>query len=166
MSFQKKEEDYALRKPNMYKLSTSEVFKLCELQFKNDDECLHIADYLNENIRYFKIVNRLILPKVASVLEGEAYLEGDTIIRQGERGDCMYIIYRGSVNVYVNDRKVASLETNAAFGDDALIKKKAYRNATIIARSSCQLLFITKENYDKVLYVSFLSAHILRTRRK
>ena len=43
-----------------------------------------------------------------------------------------------------------------SFGEVALIKRDAYRNATIIADEKCDLMLIGEDLYDRSLKVSLL----------
>lgn len=64
-------------------------------------------------------------------------MEGEAIIRKGDVGDCMYIIFSGEVNVIANDEGVITtvLSENQVFGERALVTDDL-RMANIIARSS------------------------------
>jgi len=89
---------------------------------------------------------------------------GQDIIRQGEEGDCLYIINDGEVDVYVarpsadgqlsaSERgpKVVSLGSGALFGELALMYS-APRAATVCIRSeSCKLWQLDREPFKKLL---------------
>jgi len=90
--------------------------------------------------------------------------KGEDIIKQGEEGDCLYIINDGEVDVYVarpgadgqiapGDRgpKVVSLGAGALFGELALMYS-APRAATVCIRSEqCKLWQLDREPFKMLL---------------
>lgn len=89
---------------------------------------------------------------------------GQDVIKQGEEGDCLYIINEGEVDVYVarpgpngdikpGDRgpKVVSLGSGALFGELALMYS-APRAATVSIKSAtCKLWQLDREPFKKLL---------------
>jgi rhodanese-related sulfurtransferase len=81
---------------------------------------------------------------------------GETILRQGEIGDCCYVIKEGEVDVLqsANGREVpkpvAVLGVGFCFGDDAL-RNDAPRNATIRMRSNGVLMRLGRGDYERLL---------------
>jgi len=66
------------------------------------------------------------------------YRRGDYIFRQGETGDCGYIIASGEVEVYKRnklgrDALVGRLGTHELIGEMCLFEDKAVRTASVIA---------------------------------
>jgi CPA2 family monovalent cation:H+ antiporter-2 len=78
---------------------------------------------------------------------------GERIIRTGDRGDAMYFIVSGTVEVQVKGRKVALLEAGAYFGEMALLTGER-RAADVTAVDYCQLLALTRRDFNL-----FLSHH-------
>jgi CRP-like cAMP-binding protein len=80
---------------------------------------------------------------------GKEYKEGEVIFRQGETGDCMYVIQKGEVEaVAESDGKTVKLRTmgeNDFFGEMALFEKEV-RTATIRATRPTHVLTIDKKN--------------------
>jgi CRP/FNR family cyclic AMP-dependent transcriptional regulator len=83
---------------------------------------------------------------------GKQFDDGETIFRQGDRGDCMYVIQAGSVLVIreVHDREVilAQLEAGDFFGEMALFAKEP-RSATIRAEGHCLALTVDRKTLLK-----------------
>jgi len=81
---------------------------------------------------------------------------GDTIIRQGELGECCYFIKQGRVGVYqaASERSasqiIAELGGGRCFGEDALIND-APRNATITMLSDGVLMKLDKTDFFLLL---------------
>jgi small-conductance mechanosensitive channel/CRP-like cAMP-binding protein len=75
------------------------------------------------------------------------YAAGEAIVRQGDSGDELFVIERGTVDVFVSsgavaERRVASLGPGQTFGEAALLQG-TQRTATVVAASECELLVIT-----------------------
>jgi small-conductance mechanosensitive channel/CRP-like cAMP-binding protein len=79
---------------------------------------------------------------------------GETLIKQGENGDSMFILVDGQANVVV-ERKggsthVASLSSGDCFGEMSLLTGEQ-RSATVIAHTDCEVVEITKPVLAKSL---------------
>jgi CRP/FNR family transcriptional regulator len=81
---------------------------------------------------------------------GKQYGDGDIIFRQGETGNCMFVIQKGEVDVFVeNDGKelpLRRLRANEFFGEMALFEKET-RSATARAAGPAHVLTIDKKNF-------------------
>ena len=81
---------------------------------------------------------------------GKLYQDGDIVIRQGEIGDCMYVIQEGQVEVFIaeSDREVqlAILEEGEFFGEMALIENEV-RTASVRAIGLTRLISVDKKNF-------------------
>eukprot|EP00002_Diphylleia_rotans_P024455 TRINITY_DN4830_c0_g1_i2.p1 TRINITY_DN4830_c0_g1~~TRINITY_DN4830_c0_g1_i2.p1 ORF type:complete len:722 (+),score=98.60 TRINITY_DN4830_c0_g1_i2:164-2329(+) len=116
-----------------------------------------IALYLNrelvENVPLFKGTNEPgFINSLVVMLKPQVALAGDNIIRHGEIGREMYFLSRGEVEVVSGDGKTvfAKLKEGSYFGEIALLFA-ARRIATIRAVGYCELLLLTKEDFDSVL---------------
>jgi len=81
---------------------------------------------------------------------GKEYKEGEVIVHQGDRGNCMYVIQDGEVEAVAEaDGKELRLRTmgpNEIFGEMALFEKET-RTATIRALRPTRILTIDKKNF-------------------
>lgn len=82
------------------------------------------------------------------------YGRGETIVRQGEKGDSMFAIVHGTAKVQ-HDRagklhEVGTLKYGDCFGEMSLLTGDP-RSASIIAESDCELIEIAKEKLAPVL---------------
>src|SRR5207302_1793413 len=72
---------------------------------------------------------------------------GESIIRQGENGDSMFIIVAGEANVTAErngvSRQIAGIKTGDCFGEMSLLTGEL-RSATVIANSDCEVVEIDK----------------------
>ena len=79
---------------------------------------------------------------------GKVYQDGETIIRQGAQGDCIYVIQEGKVEVFktVNDQEIhlAELGEGDFFGEIAALKGVP-RTANVVAQESVRLVKVPAE---------------------
>ena len=81
---------------------------------------------------------------------GKVYREGEVIIRQGDVGDCMYVIQRGEVEVLrrEGDKEycLAVLGAEDFFGEMALFDQET-RSATVRALTDTWVLSLEKRSF-------------------
>jgi CRP-like cAMP-binding protein len=81
---------------------------------------------------------------------GKRYRDGENIIRQGDTGDCMYVIQEGQAEVVLekNGREVqlARLDAGDCFGEMAIFQREV-RSATVRAVGSVRLLTVDKKTF-------------------
>ena len=91
------------------------------------------------------------LAEVAGWFATERFDDGATIVRQGDAGDRMYIIARGTVDVLARGRKpLARLSDGDYFGELALLDDEP-RNATVVAVGPCVCLSLQREYFQALL---------------
>jgi CRP-like cAMP-binding protein len=80
---------------------------------------------------------------------GKEYQDGEIIIRQGEKGDCLYVIQEGSVEVYttVNGQEIhlAKLGEGDFFGEMAVFDQTE-RSSSVRALGQARALTVDKRN--------------------
>ena len=98
------------------------------------------------------IMNESELEKMTSSLERELFDSGETIVRQGNKGDHFYIIAEGAVAVYRTNTdtnkedKVADLKTGDYFGEKALLSEDL-RAASCVADSKVACLTLGRDDF-------------------
>ena len=79
---------------------------------------------------------------------GALYRDGDVIIREGEMGDCMYVIQSGRVEVVLSgehaEQHLAFLGPGDFFGEMALFERQE-RSATVRSAGNSQALKVDKK---------------------
>ena len=80
---------------------------------------------------------------------------GETLFRQGEPADAMYVVVRGSLQVLVDDRRggsrhVDTLGRGAVLGEMALLLNET-RTASVLACRDSELLRIDRSSFDRML---------------
>ena len=82
--------------------------------------------------------------RIARVLKPRLAMPGEAIIRQGERGDSMFFISSGAVEVRIGPKPVR-LGTGDFVGEIALLTRRP-RTADVVALGYCQLLTLTRRD--------------------
>lgn len=81
---------------------------------------------------------------------GKLYQSGETIVRQGEPGQCMYVIQSGQVVVVQKNGQsevpLAVLNKGDFFGEMALFEREA-RSATVRALNDSRVLTVDKRTF-------------------
>lgn len=100
---------------------------------------------------------------IVNAFQDQDAKQGQDLIRQGDEGDCLYIIKEGQVDVYVNrpnpdgsmppgkGHKVVTLGPGALFGELALMYQ-APRAATVtVASAGCKMWQLDREPFKMLL---------------
>jgi CRP-like cAMP-binding protein len=82
---------------------------------------------------------------------GRIYQPGDTIVREGDVGDTMFIIQKGEVRIHkhIRDREttLAVLKAGDFFGEMAIIDREP-RSATATAATEAKVLVLSKDIFE------------------
>lgn len=107
-------------------------------------------------------------------LLGRTFTPGQVIVRQGEIGDCMYVIQDGDVEVLKEENGVQTvvdtMHAGDIFGEMAIIERTV-RSSTVRAASTVRVLTIDKKTFirrveeDPSLALSVLQAMSQRVRK-
>lgn len=97
---------------------------------------------------------------------GKIYQDGEEIVKQGDNGDCMYIIQSGQVEILIEiDGKTVQLAVRREgdfFGEMALFEHEV-RMATVRALGTARILTIDKKNFLRRIHQDpSLAYHLLR----
>jgi len=83
---------------------------------------------------------------------GKVYHDGEILVRQGDRGDCMYVIQEGQAEIFMErDGKEVLLRTAQAgevIGEMALFER-VVRSASVRAKGDMRALTVDKRNFLK-----------------
>ena len=81
---------------------------------------------------------------------GKMYQDGEVIVRQGEVGDCMYVIQEGRVEVLREEgdeeQHLMVLEQGEFFGEMAIVDREV-RSATVRSLGETRILTVDKKNF-------------------
>lgn len=100
--------------------------------------------------------NEKILEKISRIIKTESYKSGECIIVEGEVGDKMYILNKGSVKIekktLYNDSFVVDIlyeNMNVFFGEIALMDND-FRSATVAAVTDTECYVIKKDDFENL----------------
>ena len=81
---------------------------------------------------------------------GRLYKNGEIIIKQGEEGDCVYVVQKGKVEIIDESEnkeiKIAELSQAEFFGEMGLFEKDV-RSCTVRALGDAKVMTIDKRNF-------------------
>ncbi|VEU21354.1 DEKNAAC102794 [Brettanomyces naardenensis] len=90
------------------------------------------------------------LRTVIFALEEKRVPKDTEIIKQGDQGDYFYVVEKGTVNYYVNNKEVNTSSDGSSFGELALMYN-APRAATVIAKTDCILWALDRMTFRRIL---------------
>jgi CRP-like cAMP-binding protein len=98
---------------------------------------------------------------------GKVYKDGEVIVRQGEAGDCMYVIQAGQVKVVVEmggrEVQIAIRGEGEFFGEMAIFEREK-RMATVRALGEARVVTIDEKNFIRRIHQDpSLAYRIVRT---
>ena len=72
--------------------------------------------------------------------------EGETIFREGDPGEAMYVVFEGKVELKIHGKIVENVGPGGVIGEMALIDR-APRTATATALTDCKLVAIPEKRF-------------------
>lgn len=86
---------------------------------------------------------------------GRVYEDGEVIVRQGDVGDCMYVIQDGEVEIISEENEEEILIATRSEGDfigEMAIFDRDVRSATIRAKGKVRILTVDKKNFMRRIH--------------
>lgn len=121
-----------------------------------------------EEIDFLVGISEQEMAELRKVLKLREFETGDVICREGDPGDRMWLLAKGSVSVRLEttdhrgSRRVASLGRGTVFGEMALIEGVP-RSASIVADEAVACYELSSEDFNGLLRDSpMIAAHIMR----
>ena len=119
---------------------TVEARTVLDLGLKSDDLVSRVPMFAALGDTTRRAVARLLRPRLA--------VPGEVIVRRGERGDAMYFISSGAVEVRISPQPV-QLGSGDFFGELALLVADR-RNADVVALGYCRLLSLAARDLSRL----------------
>jgi len=89
------------------------------------------------------------LDRVCRLLRARFAVPNDRIVRKGDRGDAVFFIASGAVEVIMPERRVR-LGSGEFFGEMALLSGRP-RQADVVALTYCQLLVLRRSDFERFM---------------
>ncbi len=81
---------------------------------------------------------------------GKAYASGELVVRQGDEGNCMYVVQAGKLEVlreeHDGDVRVAVMNAGDIFGEMSIFEREL-RSATVRALGEARVLSVDKKTF-------------------
>ena len=109
-----------------------------------------------KKVEILKSIDPYELGQISDALKTKHYSKGETIIKQGDKGDIFFILDEGSAHaekVFEEGKKpqrVKDYEAGGYFGELALLKGEP-RAATIVADTECRCLILDRMAFKRLL---------------
>mmetsp|Transcript_11420 Transcript_11420/g.26393 ORF Transcript_11420/g.26393 Transcript_11420/m.26393 type:complete len:626 (-) Transcript_11420:181-2058(-) len=109
-----------------------------------------------ENVDIFKHLTKFELAQVSDLLTSELFEGGEEIVKQGDMGNCFYILEDGQAKAYISGDK-GEIEVKSYnnpgdyFGEIALITQGVRRATVRAVNDGCSVLSVERADFDKVL---------------
>jgi small-conductance mechanosensitive channel len=120
---------------------------------KDDEEYARRVDALSR-VDVFRALDAEKIDRLSRRLRMLMFGPGETILRQGDPGDSLYVVRSGAVAVRIGvlgaSKEVATLSDGQFFGEMSLMTG-AMRAATVVAKSDVECYVVDKEAFQEIL---------------
>jgi hypothetical protein len=90
------------------------------------------------------------LSELAALVREETHAPGSTIVREGDFGDCLYVVLEGEVYVTREGESIARLKPGEFFGEMSVFDGET-RSATITAATRSRLLRLERRDFLQLM---------------
>ena len=107
-------------------------------------------------VEILKSIDPYELGQICDALKTKTFTKGETIIKQGDKGDVFFILDEGKAHAEKvfeegkEPQKVKEYESGGFFGELALLKNEP-RAASIIADTNCKCLYLDRMAFKRLL---------------
>jgi len=124
------------------------AFKAIKRSVATRDESTRME--LLQRVELFNALSEQQLLNISTAARREVYEKKDVVFKQGDAGDCFYIVEGGEVSVLVGGHEVARLSRGDFFGERALMNNEP-RAATIVAATETSCLVLNRKTFVSML---------------
>ena len=103
-----------------------------------------------KSLNLFKDTPENVLADLAPLMKEIQYEQGTEIFKEGETGDCMYIIQQGNIKIHKGKTTLAILKEKEVFGELSLLDADT-RSASATADTDCILYKIDQEPFYELM---------------
>ncbi|HEY5962311.1 MAG TPA: cyclic nucleotide-binding domain-containing protein [Polyangiaceae bacterium] len=98
----------------------------------------------------FRALNDREILRLLQVVEVVAFKDEDIVIREGDRGEELFIVLTGSVKVKRGETLLATLGPGDHFGEMALVRSQP-RSATVVSDLDSELMVVRRSDFFEIL---------------
>lgn len=103
-----------------------------------------------KSLGIFKDTPENILADLAPLMQEEEYEKDTLLFREGDIGDCMFIIRNGEVRIHKGSTTLAVLKNQEVFGELSLLDAET-RSASATCQTDCILFRIDQEPFYELI---------------
>ena len=133
----------------VFKIMLKNIIKIMNIKIKST-KILSVLQHINymRKTEMFRntSINKVI--QICTLMRKEKFEKDQYIFRKGEIADKFYIIKKGAVIVWHDEKRVRELEEGSCFGELALLSNEP-RSATLQAKVDCTLYALEKNDFIK-----------------
>ena len=112
-------------------------------------------------IPIFKEIPENKLKSIANSIKKETFQKNQIIIKQNDFAQKFYIIFKGTCEVFKNNKKIREIEKNSFFGEISLLKN-IKRTATVTAKTNVTLISLEKKEFLQISTEKSLQLKLLK----
>ena len=105
---------------------------------------------LLKTVDLFQDIPGELLSQVSQISKAKNYDNGETIFKDGDVGDSMFIVLEGKISITKGDKEIALLDKGATLGEMALLDNED-RSANAIAKEDSILLKINQDVFYELM---------------
>lgn len=103
-----------------------------------------------KSLGIFKDTPENILADLAPLMQEEDFEQGTLLFKEGEIGDCMFIIQSGEIRIHKGQSTLAILREKEVFGELSLLDAET-RSASATCQTDCTLFRIDQEPFYELI---------------
>lgn len=151
---------YQLKRRNIeipFPIRTIHMHEAPDMEVHRQSKANRKASELFSQVAIFRGLEPAIVGQLAATSRRRLFDAGETLVKEGDEGDSLFVIERGSVRVTKANPEqggksvdLAVLQEGAFFGEMSLLTGEP-RSATVLAREHCGVLMLGKEDLASTL---------------
>jgi CRP-like cAMP-binding protein len=99
---------------------------------------------------------------VSASAERNRYRAGDSIVKEGDHGDRMFILTAGRAQITIRNQLLETVEEGGVFGEMALVDAGP-RGATVVAQTECEAVPVDARRFEfMVQQTPFFALQLMR----
>jgi cGMP-dependent protein kinase len=165
----------APRSTSVVAVTDCKLWVLKRSVFKKILEFIFTSNY-EQNMKFLDGLNMPLDTTIKSIMANnliqEIYEKGQYICKEGEIGNCMYIVKDGEIECLKGEKVIRTLKKGDNFGQKAILEKEGIRSLDVRAKTDCKIYSISIEffknqfgdNFREQLNFNFVSTAFMNSK--